>query len=91
MKSFNVKGTQNGNRFTGSVYSSDNKEVMTASGTLDINADSFKLETKLADSASKREMATLTANVTPNRGQGLITEISLATPDKSKSFKINCK
>ena len=91
MKSFNVKGTQNGNRFTGSVYSSDNKEVMTTSGTLNVNADGFKLDAKLVDSASKREMATLTTDITPNRGQGLTADIGLTTPDKSKSFKIDCK
>ena len=91
MKSFNVKGTQNGNRFTGTVFSSDNREVMTTSGTLTVNSEGFKLDTKLVDSTSKREVATLTTDISPNRGQGLTAEIGLATPDKAKSFKINCK
>jgi len=91
MKSFNVKGTQTGNRFTGAVYSSDNKEVMTTSGTLTVNNDGFKLDTKLVDSSSKKEVLTLTTDILPNRGQGLTADIALSTPDKSKSFKINCK
>ena len=91
MKSFNVKGTQNGNRFTGTVYSKDNKEVMTTSGTLTISNDGFKLDTKLVDSASKKEAATLTADIGANVGKGLTADIGLTTPDKSKSFKINCK
>jgi hypothetical protein len=91
MKSFNVKGTQNGNRFTGTVFSSDNKEVMTTSGTLIVNNDGFKLDTKLVDSATKKEVVTLTTDISPNRGQGLTADIGLSTPDKSKSFKINCK
>jgi hypothetical protein len=91
MKSFNVKGTQTGNRFTGTIFSSDNKEVMTTSGTLTVNSDGFKLDTKLVDSASKKEVATLTTDIGPNRGQGLTADIGLTTPDKSKSFKINCK
>ncbi len=91
MKSFNVKGTQNGNRFTGTVFSSDNKEVMTTSGTLIVNNDGFKLDTKLVDSGTKKEVVTLTTDISPNRGQGLTADIGLSTPDKSKSFKINCK
>ncbi len=91
MKSFNVKGTQNGNLFSGTVYSNDNKEVMTASGTLITNTNGFKLNTKLVDSTSRKEVATLTTEISPNRGQGLTVGIGLTTPDKSKSFKINCK
>lgn len=91
MKSFNVKGTQAGNRFTGSVYSNENKEVMTTSGTLSISNDGFKLDTKLVDSTSKKEVLTLTTDILPNRGQGLTADIGLTTPDKAKSFKIHCK
>jgi hypothetical protein len=91
MKSFNVKGTQTGNKFTGSVYSSDNKEVMTTSGTLSITNDGFKLDSKLVDISSKKEVLTLTADILPNRGQGLSCNIGLTTPNNAKSFKIHCK
>ena len=91
MKSFNVKGTQNGNRFTGSVYSSDNKEVMTTSGTLVVNDNEFKLESRLVDSATRKEVLLLTTDILPNRGQGLTADISATTPDRAKSFKIHCK
>ncbi|CAF1233028.1 unnamed protein product [Adineta steineri] len=89
MKSFNVKGTHAGNRFTGKVYSSDNKEVMTTSGTLVINNDGFKLDSNLVDLASRKEILKLTTDILPNRGQGLSADISLTTPDQAKSFKIN--
>ncbi|CAF0806671.1 unnamed protein product [Adineta ricciae] len=89
MKSFNVKGTQNGNRFTGSVYSSDNKEVMTTSGTLVVNDNEFKLESRLVDSATRKEVLLLTTDIFPNRGQGLTADISATTPDRAKSFKIH--
>ncbi|CAF1498906.1 unnamed protein product [Rotaria sp. Silwood1] len=89
MKSFTVKGTQTGNKFEGSVYSNDNKEVMTTSGTLTINNDGFKLDSKLVDISSKKEVLSLKTDVLPNRGQGLTTNIELTTPDKSKSFKIH--
>ena len=91
MKSFNVKGTQTDNKFNGKIFSSDNKEVMTTSGTLVINNDGFKLESKLVDSSSKKEVLTLTTDILPNRGQGLTANIGLTTPDKAKSFKIHCK
>lgn len=91
MKSFNVKGTQNGNKFDGKVYSSENKEVMTTSGTLTINNDGFKLDSKLTDSASKKEVLVLKTDILPNRGKGLMVDIDLTTPDKSRSFKIHCK
>jgi hypothetical protein len=91
MKSFNVKGAQTGNRFSGTVYSNDNKEVMTTSGTLIINNDGFKLDSKLVDSSSKKEVLSLTTDILPNRGQGLTADIGLTTPDKAKSFKIHCK
>ncbi|UJR15532.1 hypothetical protein I4U23_002471 [Adineta vaga] len=89
MKSFNVKGTQNGNRFTGTVYSNDNKEVMTTTGTLIVNDNEFKLETRLVDITTRKEVLVLTTNILPNRGQGLTADISVSTPDKTKSFKIN--
>ncbi len=91
MKSFNVKGTQTGNKFDGKIYSNDNKEVMTTSGTLIINNDGFKLDSKLVDSASKKEVLALKTDILPNRGQGLVADIGLTTPDKSRSFKIHCK
>ncbi len=91
MKSFNVKGTQTGNKFEGKVYSNDNKEVMTTSGTLTINNDGFKLDSKLFDSASKKEVLALKTDILPNRGQGFVADIGLTTPDKSRSFKIHCK
>lgn len=91
MKSFNVKGTQTGNKFDGKIYSSDNKEVMTTTGTLTINNDGFKLDTKLTDIASKKEVVTLKTDILPNRGKGLVVDIDLTTPDKSRSFKIHCK
>ncbi|CAF3221829.1 unnamed protein product [Rotaria sp. Silwood2] len=89
MKYFIVKGTQTGNKFEGTVYSNNNKEVMTTSGTLTINNDGFKLDSKLVDISSKKEVLTLKADVLPNRGQGLTTNIDLVTSDKSKSFKIH--
>ncbi|CAF4324653.1 unnamed protein product, partial [Rotaria magnacalcarata] len=88
IKSFNVKGTQTGETFSGTVYSSDNNEVMTTSGTLVINNDGFKLESKLFDIASKKEVVTLTTDILPNRGQGLTANFGLTTPDKAKSFKV---
>lgn len=91
MKSFNVKGTQTGDRFDGKIYSSDNREVMTTAGTLSINSDGFKLDTKLTDIASKKEVLTLKTDILPNRGKGLVANIDAATPDKSRSFKVQCK
>ncbi len=91
MKSFNVKGTQTGNKFTGTIYSNDNKEVMTTTGTLIINNDGFKLDSKLVDSLTKKEVVALSTDILPNRGQGLTADIGLTTPDKAKSFKIHCK
>jgi len=91
MKSFNVKGTQTGNKFTGTIYSNDNKEVMTTTGTLIINNDGFKLDSKLVDSLTKKEVVALSTDILPNRGQGLTADIGLITPDKAKSFKIHCK
>ncbi|CAF3434120.1 unnamed protein product [Rotaria socialis] len=89
MKSFNVQGTQTGETFSGTVYSSDNNnEVMTTSGTLAINNDGFKLESKLFDIASKKEVVTLTTDNLPNLGQGLTANFGLTTSDKAKSFKI---
>jgi len=89
MKSFTVKGTQAGDKFTGTVYSNENKAVMTAAGTLIVNSNQFKLDTTLTDSASKKDVALLSADILPNRGKGLSADIELSTPDKSKSFKIN--
>ncbi|CAF1402787.1 unnamed protein product, partial [Rotaria sordida] len=89
MKSFTVKGTQTGNKFEGTVYSNDNKQVMTTSGTLTINNDGFKLDSKLFDISSKKEVLTLRTDVLPNRGNGLTTNIDLVTTDKSKSVKIH--
>ena len=86
-----LSGTQTGNKFDGKVFSSDNKEVMTTSGTLVINNDGFKLDSTLTDSASKKEVLTLTTDILPNRGQGLTADIALTTPDKKRSFKIHCK
>ena len=91
MKSFNVKGTQTGNKFDGKIYSNENKEVMTTSGTLTINNDGFKLDSKLVDSTSKREVLALKTDIVPNRGQGLVADIDLTTPDKTRSFKVHCK
>jgi hypothetical protein len=64
---------------------------MTTSGTLTINNSGFKLDSKLVDSATKKEVLTLTTDILPNRGQGLTADIALTTPDKAKSFKIHCK
>ncbi|CAF1431772.1 unnamed protein product, partial [Adineta ricciae] len=89
MKSFAVKGTQNGNKFDGTVVSSDGKEVMTTSGTLTINNDGFKLDSKLVDISSKKEVLSLKTDIIPNRGQGLTADISLTTPDKARSFKVH--
>ena len=89
MKYFTVKGTQNGNRFDGTVYSNENKEVMTTSGTLMINNDGFKLDSKLFDISTKKEVVSLKTDILPNRGQGLSTNIDLTTPDRSKSFKLH--
>ncbi|CAF5205318.1 unnamed protein product, partial [Rotaria magnacalcarata] len=83
-----IIGTQTGETFSGTVYSSDNNEVMTTSGTLVINNDGFKLESKLFDIASKKEVVTLTTDILPNRGQGLTANFGLTTPDKAKSFKV---
>jgi flagellar basal body rod protein FlgG len=91
MKFFTVKGTQTGNKFDGKIYSNDNKEVMTTSGTLTVNNDGFKLDSKLFDSTSRKEVLALKTDILPNRGQGLMADIDLATPDKSRSFKIHCK
>ncbi|CAF4621446.1 unnamed protein product, partial [Rotaria magnacalcarata] len=38
---------------------------MTTSGTLVINNDGFKLESKLFDIASKKEVVTLTTDILP--------------------------
>lgn len=89
MKSFTVKGRQSGDRFTGTVFSNDNKEVMTAAGTLIVDSNQFKLDTKLTDSSTKKEVALLSADIKPNRGKGLSADIELSTPNKQKSFKIN--
>jgi hypothetical protein len=86
-----LTGTQTGDKFTGTVYSSDNKEVMTTSGTLRVSRDGFKLDSKLFDISSKKEVVTLTTDILPNRGQGLSADIGLTSGDKSKSFKIHCK
>lgn len=64
---------------------------MTTSGTLVVNNDGFKLDSKLVDVSSKKEVLALTTDILPNRGQGLSVNIGLTTPDKAKSFKINCK
>ena len=64
---------------------------MTTSGTLSIGDDGFKLNGKLVDSASKKEVLTLTTDILPNRGQGLVADIGLATPNKAKTFNIHCK
>ena len=90
-RAFPIPGTQTGNKFDGKVFSSDNKEVMTTSGTLVVNNEGFKLDSTLTDSASKKEVLTLTTDILPNRGQGLTADIALTTPDKKKSFKIHCK
>lgn len=89
MKSFNVKGTKNGDKFTGKVYSSDGKEVMTTSGDFIVNSNGFKLESKLVDISSKQEVLTLTTDIRPNRGDGLVADIALNTPNKQKSFKVH--
>ena len=73
------------------MYSSDGKEVMTTSGDLVVNNDGFKLESTLVDIASKKEVLTLTTDIRPNRGDGLVADIALNTPDKQKSFKVHCK
>ncbi|CAF1034217.1 unnamed protein product [Rotaria magnacalcarata] len=89
MKSFNVKGTQSGNKFDGKIYTSDSKEVMTTSGTLVANSDGFKLDSKVYDISSKKEVLALKTEIKPNQGQGLTLDIDLTTPDKAKSFKIH--
>ncbi|CAF4960338.1 unnamed protein product, partial [Rotaria socialis] len=47
----------------GTVYSSDNNEVMTTSGTLAITNDGFKLKSKLFDIVNKKEVLTLTTDI----------------------------
>lgn len=84
-------GIQTGNKFEGKVFSGDNKEVMTTSGTLTVNNDGFKLDSTLVDIASKKEVLTLKTDIVPNRGRGLTADIALATPDKTRSFKIHCE
>lgn len=64
---------------------------MTTSGTLTINNDGFKLDSKVFDVSSKKEVLSLKTDVLPNRGQGLVTNIDLTTPDKARSFKVHCK
>ncbi|CAF0940658.1 unnamed protein product [Rotaria sordida] len=89
MKFFNVKGTQTGNKFSGTVYSSDNKEVMTTSGTWTADSNGLKMEGKLVDMSTNKEVVTLTTDMSPNRGQGLTANIVLTTADKAKSFKVH--
>jgi hypothetical protein len=89
MKSFNVKGTQMGNKFDGKIYSNDNKEVMTTTGTLTINNDGFKLDSKLFDITSKKEVLGLKTDILANHGQGLVADIGLSTPDKSLKFIVS--
>ena len=60
---------------------------MTTAGTLTVDNTGFKLNSKLFDSATKKEVVTLTTDVLPNQGKGLIADIALTTADKSKSFK----
>ncbi|CAM4940452.1 unnamed protein product [Rotaria socialis] len=55
--------TQTGETFIGTVYSSDNNEVMTTSGTLAITNDGFKLKSKLFDIVNKKEVVTLTTDI----------------------------
>jgi hypothetical protein len=64
---------------------------MTTSGTLTINNEGFKLDSKLVDIASKKEILALKTDMLPNRGQGLTADIGLTTPDKTRSFKVHCK
>jgi hypothetical protein len=64
---------------------------MTTSGSLNVGSDGFKLDTTLFDITTKRGVVTLTADILPNRGQGLIADIGLSSSDRSKSFKIHCK
>ncbi|CAF3324617.1 unnamed protein product [Rotaria socialis] len=75
--------TQTSETFSGTVYSSDNNEVMTTSGALAINNDGFKLESKPFDIASKKEVVTLTTDILPNRGQGLTANFGLTISDKA--------
>lgn len=86
-----ILGTLSGSKFDGTIYSSDNKEVMTTSGTLVATNDAFKLDSKVFDISSKKEVLALKTDISPNRGQGLKLDIDLTTPDKAKSFKIHCK
>ncbi|CAF4597471.1 unnamed protein product, partial [Rotaria socialis] len=78
-----IIGTQTSETFSGTVYSSDNNEVMTTSGALAINNDGFKLESKPFDIASKKEVVTLTTDILPNRGQGLTANFGLTISDKA--------
>jgi hypothetical protein len=64
---------------------------MTTSGTLTINNDGFKLDSKLFDISTKKEVVALKTAIIPNLGQGLKADIDLTTPDKTRSFKIHCK
>jgi hypothetical protein len=84
-------GTQKGTKFDGTVYSNENKAVMTTSGQLTITNDAFKLDSKLFDVTSKKEVVALKTDILPNRGHGFKADIDLTTPDKTRSFKIHCK
>ena len=88
---FDVIGTQTGNQFQGTIYSNEDKEVMTTTGTFIVDNNGFKLDSQLVDISSRKVVLILKTDIKPNRGQGLTTDIDLTTPDKTRSFKIHCK
>ncbi|CAF0993491.1 unnamed protein product, partial [Didymodactylos carnosus] len=89
MKSFNVKGTQNANQFDGKVYDDKNKEVMGASGTLTTGNDQLKLDVKLTDNQSKKEILTLTTDLSSSNTREIKVDVKLGTPDQKKTFNIH--
>lgn len=64
---------------------------MTTSGDLVVNNDGFKLQSTLVDSNTKKQVVTLTTDMNPNRGDGLVANIALKTPDQQKSFEVHRK
>lgn len=56
-----------------------------------IDSDGFKLDSKLFDISTKKEILTLATDILPNRGQGLSADFNLTTADNTKSFKLHCK
>ncbi|CAF0906246.1 unnamed protein product [Didymodactylos carnosus] len=88
MKLFHIKGTQNENKFNGKVYDDKNKEVMDASGTLTTDNDELKMEVKLIDNQSKKEILILIMDLNISKKQQIKADIRLSTVDQKKTFSI---